>query len=70
MFIKLGERRINMSIVKEYRAINKNTISGDYFSIGLIFLNDTTEELHFFKDQEKRDNLLLQLDKNFLKDLS
>lgn len=70
MFIKLGERRINISIVKEYRAINKNTISGDYFSIGLIFLNDTTEEIHFFKDQGKRDNLLSQLDKNFLKDLS
>jgi hypothetical protein len=63
MFIKLGERRINVSLVKEYRPFYKSTQRESYFSIQLIFLNDTVEEIHFFKNQKERDDFLVELDK-------
>jgi len=70
MFIKLGDKRINISLIKEYKPINKTTISGEYFSIGLIFLNDTKEEIHFFSRKDDRDDFLDKLDKNLIQDFS
>jgi len=70
MFIKLGDKRINISLIKEYKPIRKTTLSGEYFSIELIFLNDSKEEIHFFNKEDDRNAFLDKLDKNLTMDLS
>jgi len=66
MFIKYGDKRINISLIKEYKPIRKSTLSGEYFSVELIFLNDEREEIHFFNREEERNNFLKSLDDRFL----
>ena len=66
MFIQLGLRRINMSLVKSYGPKDKNTITGQNYQIELTYLNDTTKEIHFFKEKKKRDEYLELLDNQFL----
>jgi hypothetical protein len=67
MYIILdGVRRINMNFIKEYKPFNKSTINGDYFQIELIGYDDKKNYLHFFKNEEERDETLKLLDKNFI----
>ena len=66
MFIKLGDKRINISLVKEYRPIRKSALSGEYFSIELVFANGEREEIHFFNREEERNDFLKSLDDRFL----
>jgi len=66
MFIKLGDKRINISLVKEYRPIGKTHLSVEYFSVELVFLNNEKEEIHFFDKEEERNNFLKSLDDKFL----
>jgi hypothetical protein len=71
MFIQIGPKRINLSLVKEYREENKNSYSKDpYYMIVFIFLDGTREEVHFFKDADKKDEYMNLLDKNLLTPIS
>ena len=71
MFITFGDRRINLSLVKEYKPISKSQTLGDkkYYLIQLKFIDGSTEEIHFFERKDERDEYLNNLDKNLL-DLS
>ena len=64
-----GNRRINMNTILEYRSYNKSTMNGDYFQIELTHIGGTKSYLHFFKDENKRDEILHFLDKNLLLDI-
>jgi len=70
MFIKIGDRRINISVIKEYRPFKKPSSSGEYYSIEFVFLDDTKEEIYFFDGGEERDEYIRILDKNFLLNFS
>jgi hypothetical protein len=71
MFIQIGVRRINLSLVKEYRAGEKTIPSNlpDYF-IQFIYPDNSKEEIHFFKDKDDRDKILKRIDENFVINLS
>lgn len=62
MFIQFGAKRINMSLVKNYKSID----SDESHKIELTFLNDKKEFLHFFSKKEDRDKYLKYLDENLL----
>ena len=66
MFITFGERRINISLVREYKPISKNSIDKSYYLIQFRFLDGSTDEIHFFEREEDRNEYLKYLDKNFL----
>jgi hypothetical protein len=66
MFITFGNRRINISLVKEYHPITKSSIGKEYYLIQFKFLDGSTEEIHFFEKEEERNEYLKYLDKNFL----
>jgi hypothetical protein len=71
MFIQIGPKRINLSLVKEYREETKESFNRDpYYSVIFTFLDNTREEVHFFKDKDKKDEYIKLLDKNLLSDLS
>jgi hypothetical protein len=72
MFITFGDRRINISWVKEYRPLTKEYSVGNKKSylIQFKFLDDTVEEIYFFERKEDRDEYLQKLDENLLKFLS
>jgi len=70
VFIQLGNRRINISLVKEYKAKDKSTITGKYYQIELTFLDGSKDEIHFFDKKEERNEFIEKLDKNLLKPLS
>lgn len=64
MFIIYAGRRINFSLVKEYKATEKTTNDKTYYTIDFKFLDDKIEQFHFFEDKEKRDEYLKKLDEN------
>lgn len=68
MFVIFGKKRINMSLVKEYKPIEKisPTSKTPYHFIELIFLDGVKEELHFFDKEKDRDEYLNHLDQNLL----
>ena len=70
MFIRFGDRRINLSAVKWYKSKDKSTVTGTYYQIELTFLGGEKEELHFFKEEEDRDKFIEKLDQNLLPDFS
>ena len=55
-----------MSLVKGYKPIDKDTISGKYYKIELTYLDGSKEEIHFIKEKDERDEYLKFLDKNSL----
>lgn len=59
MFIHYGDRRINLSLIKQY----KPTKNKDSFDIELLFLDNIKENLHFFEKEIERDEFLKKLDK-------
>ena len=69
MFIQFGDRRINLSIVKEYKPISKSSMGKEYYLIQFRYLDNSTDEIHFFERKDERDEYLKNLDENLL-DLS
>lgn len=60
MFVFYGDRRINLSLVRQYKPLkNEND-----FQIELLFLDGTKEELHFFDKEKERDDFLKKLDQH------
>ena len=66
MFIQFGDRRINISLVKEYKPTKKTSMGKDYYKIQLKFLDGSSDELHFFEREDERDQYLQKLDQNLL----
>jgi len=66
MYIEFGNRRINFSVVKEYKPIDISTLGKPSYHIRLTFINDTTDELHFFEKKDDRDEYIKKLDENLL----
>lgn len=66
MFIAFGNRRINISLVKDYQPITKSSIGKEYYLIQFKFLDGSTDEIHFFEKEGERNEYLKYLDKNFL----
>lgn len=67
MFISFGDRRINLSLVKQYKPVNKSTLDNTYYHIEFLFLDGSKEEIHFFSRKEERDEFLKKLDDNVKK---
>lgn len=69
MFIIFGDRRINISLVKEYKPVEKSPTLLDktYYLIKFIFLDGSFDEIHFFERKDERDEYLKKLDQNLLK---
>jgi hypothetical protein len=65
MFIKYGERRINLWTVQEYRPQDENS-----YMLLIKYANGTSELLYFFKNKNERDVLINELDKICLQKLS
>jgi hypothetical protein len=66
MFIKFGNKRINMSLVKEYKVYDKSLEVGYQYQIELTFLSGDKDYLHFFERKEGRDKYIKFLDENLL----
>lgn len=66
MFILYADRRINISLVKQYKPIEtySNDLNKSFYKIELMFLNGDKEELYFFDREEERNKFLEKLDKN------
>lgn len=64
MYIKYGERRINLYAIKEYRPKDENT-----YTILIKYTNGDSEVLYFFKNKEERDILIDELDRICLRKL-
>jgi len=60
MFIKYGNRRINLATIREY--LPKD--NGNYV-IEITFVNDKKENLNFYSNKEKRDEFLKKLDNTY-----
>lgn len=66
MFIQLGDRRINLSLVKQYKPKKKDISTGVSYLVELTYQDGSKEEIYFFKDEDKRNDFLVELDKNLL----
>ena len=66
MFIQFGNKRINMSLVKEYKAYDKSVEAGYHYQIELTLLPGDKDYLHFFDRKDERDQYLKFLDENLL----
>lgn len=64
MFILYGDRRINFSLVKEYKGTQKTSMGKTYYKIQLTFLNGEKDEFHFFDKKDERDQYLKKLDED------
>jgi len=64
MFISFGDRRINLSLVRQYKPINKSTLDKTYYQIEFLFLDGSKDNLHFFERKEEREEFLKKLDEN------
>jgi len=64
MFILYGNRRINFSLVKEYKPTKKTKIEKTYYCIDFTFLDGKVDQFHFFDKEDERDEFLKKLDKN------
>ena len=69
MFISFGDRRINLSLVKEYKPASKSTLGKESYLIRLKFLDDSIDDLHFFERKNDRDEYINKLDQNLLSPL-
>jgi hypothetical protein len=66
MFIQFGDRRINLSLVKEYKPASKSSLDKSYYLIKFTFLDGSHDEIHFFERKDERDEYLKKLDENLL----
>lgn len=68
MFIQFGDKRINISLVKQYKPVEKFSygIQNKSYIIEFIFLDGSQEELYFFEKENDRNKYLKILDQNFL----
>lgn len=66
MFIKFGNRRINLFLIKEYEPISKLSSGKTHYSIYLKYFDNSSEYLNFFASQNQRNIYLDVLDKNLL----
>ena len=64
MFISFGDRRINLSLVKQYNPIKKTSNEKTYYIIEFTFLDDKKEELYFYDREKERNEYLKNLDEN------
>jgi len=64
IFLQYGQRRINTSMIKEYKPVLDDKT--DNHDIVLVFIDGTVEVLHFFDKKDKRDTFLGLLDQNLL----
>jgi len=62
MFIQFGIRRINLSLVKEYRPKENNH---SHF-IEFTYLDGSKDQIHFFEKKDEMEKYLEKLDKNLL----
>lgn len=58
MFIKLGERRINLSKLSAYYPLDKK----NRYTVVLEHHKNETEEIHFFENKDERDAFIAELD--------
>lgn len=65
MFIKYGERRINLNAVVEYKPLQEKN-----FFISIKYITGERESLHFFDRKKERDNFIKELDDLCLKKLN
>jgi hypothetical protein len=64
MFIHFGNRRINLSLVRQYTPVETRSTGKTYYNIELLFLNGDKELLHFFDKEQERNEFLEKLDQN------
>jgi hypothetical protein len=64
MFIHFGNRRINLSLVRQYTPAETRSTDKTYYNIELLFLNGDKELLHFFDKEQERNEFLEKLDQN------
>jgi len=62
MFIKIGDKRINISVIKEYLPVNKPSLIGKSYSVELYFIDNTKREIYFYNNEDERNNFLKSLD--------
>ena len=62
MFIKIGDKRINISVIKEYLPVNKTSLIGKSYSVELYFIDNTKREIYFYNNEDGRNNFLKSLD--------
>lgn len=62
MFIKRGDRRINLEFIKEYKPGNKVK----NFYIDITYMDGSKENYSFYDSEGERNNLLKILDDHFL----
>ena len=67
MFIQLGDRRINILLIKQYKPKEKSISTGNSYLIEFTYMDGSKEDIYFYKDADERDQYLKELDKNFLK---
>lgn len=61
-----GQKRINMSLVRDYKPFDKDTHTGIQFQIKFTLVTGEEEILHFFDREKDRNNYLKYLDENLL----
>jgi len=65
MFILFGNRRINLSLVKEYKPTEKISFQNKKsYMIEFTYLDGKKDEIHFFEKEEERNIYLKKLDEN------
>lgn len=63
MFITSGNRRINLSQIREYKPFERDLHDKKYYFIGIIYNNGDKEEFSFI-EKEGRDKMMAELDKS------
>jgi len=64
MFIKYGDRRINLYSVQEYRPQDEKN-----YTILLKYIHGDSEMLYFFEKRDERDDFIKRLDEVCIKKL-
>ena len=67
MFVLKGDKRINLNKVREYRPIEKILLKDKHFMVEFIYDDGAREEFNFFDDERWRNQMIITLDKMFLK---
>lgn len=62
MFIRKGDRRINLEFIKEYKPIEK---AGNFY-VDITFIDGTKDSYSFFNKEDEQSKFLKMLDDHFL----
>lgn len=62
MWILIGQRRINMGLVKEYKPSERESFDKKIYSIMMVYSNNEREEIYFGQDQKTMIEHLRKMD--------